>query len=128
MIQKIADKKQCRLSLAPVKRVDGYDKKITDTLTARLEKMNETDTIEVAVVLTVDVNNYYAYKQGICTNFDYNSEYVKDLVVHDFLESYEAKGHVWYHYKSYDTFITSLVKSVIERNNFLMYNFFINYL
>lgn len=117
MIRKIADKKQCRLSLAPVKRVDGYDKKITDTLTDRLEKTNETDTIEVAVVLTVDVNNYYAYKQGICTNFAYNSEHVKDLSVYDFLESYEANGHVWYHYKSYDTFITSLVKSVIERNN-----------
>ena len=117
MIRKIADKKQCRLSLAPAKRVDGYDKKITDTLTDRLEKMSETDTIEVAVVLTIDVRNYYAYKQGIYANPDYNSEYVKELSVYDFLESYEAKGHVWYHYKSYDTFVTSLVKSVIKKNN-----------
>ena len=117
MIRKIADKKQCRLSLAPVKRVEGYNKKITDTLTERISKMDDKQTIEVAVVLTIDVKNNYAYKQAINANPQYNSEYIKSLDSFEYMEEYiNSFGEKMYTTKSYDNAVRLLVESVIKRN------------
>ena len=117
MIGKIAAKKQCLLILAPPKRVEGYNKKITDTLTERISKMDDKQIIEVAVVLTIDVKNNYAYKQAINANPQYNSEYIKSLDSFEYMEEYiNSFGEKMYTTKSYDNAVRLLVESVIKRN------------
>lgn len=77
-INKIIERGTFNIYMAPPERTGKYDKKITDSLSFYLEQMSENEKIEVAVVCAVDKNNYYAYKQGLTSNFSYNAEFYKE--------------------------------------------------
>ncbi len=77
-INQMIERGTFNIRMAPPERTGQYDKKITDTLSFYLEQMLENETMEIAAVCAVDKNNYYAYKQGLTSNFSYNAEFYKE--------------------------------------------------
>ena len=96
MVDKILERCIVDLDLAPPQRIDGYSDKISDTLTTKLAKMNDTDTLEIAAVTVYDEGNFYAFRQYIIANTIYNSQYFKETIVPDteMITAREVEKHV----------------------------------
>ena len=74
MINKIFERGNMSFDIAHPARVEGYSKKISDTLTDYISKMSDTDTLEIAAVMVYDNFNSYALKQDIGANSAYGDD------------------------------------------------------
>lgn len=94
VINELLERGKCNIYLALPNRTGDYDKKISDTLTYYLEKADDYDTLDVAVVTTADKLNSFAIEQGFSTKNLYNRSL----------------------YKMQSGLATSFLENIIERN------------
>lgn len=112
MINALAERGTCKIYLALPERQSGYSIKISDTLTYYLERMNETDTLEVAVVTTADASNDYAYNQGLTKKRYYNSHLTSAFPGVDMAGDGKIDGAADYSYAARKAY----VNAIVERN------------
>ena len=110
MIEKMTARETCVISLMSKERVGNYDKRITDTLTHRLERMTDNEAIEVAVVSLADDNNLFAYEQGITQNGSYNR-----LKPYGDWEKFIKQDDAWSKHL-FDDSVEKHITDIIERN------------
>lgn len=94
VINELLERGKCNIYLALPNRTGDYDKKISDTLTYYLEKADDYETLNVAVVTTADKLNSFAIEQGFSTKNSYNRSL----------------------YKMQSKLDTSFIENIIERN------------
>ena len=76
------------IRLAPPERLEGYNKRISDTLTVLLDRAENDELLNVAVVTVIDKYNDYLYTRDFVVNGNYNSELYKPwLTPHEFVNS-----------------------------------------
>lgn len=121
MIKALAERATCNIYLALPERQSGYSIKISDTLTYHLERMNETDTLEVAVVTTADTSNDYAYTQGLTKKRYYNSHLTSAFPGVDMAGDGKIDGAEDYSYAARKAY----VNAIVERNGLAKKRIFI---
>ena len=77
MLNLLNDLGNCEIMLAQYPRNPEYSAVISDTMSIRLDKMTESDTVEVIAACVADKNNRYAEYQKVTVNNSYNSERFK---------------------------------------------------
>ena len=94
------------LDIAHPARVEGYNEKISDTLTDFISKMSDTDTLEIAAVLVYDKMNSYATSQDIGAYWFYGR----------YIELDQGLGMT---YTEYDALLEQTIVDILKRNNML---------
>ena len=106
MINKIFERGNMSFDIAHPARIEGYSKKISDTLTDRLSKMSDTDTLEIAAVMVYDDLNSYALRQDIGANSAYG----------DYIKFYQGVNET---FAECDALLEQTVVDILKRNNIL---------
>ena len=107
MIEKLLARKCAQLTLNTPKREGSYSDKIADTTSYRLERINNSDAIEIVAVTAYDYACLYAVNQK-SANGNCNYGYNKDL------EKFENIT-----YAECDALLEQTVVDILKRNNIL---------
>ncbi len=94
------------LSLGTYPRISKYSEFIGDALTVKLDKMKNSDTVEVMVVCAADEGNNYAYAQSESVNTLYNIVHFKTY------KEFQNITHAEYNKK-----IEKYILDITDRNN-----------
>ncbi len=94
------------LDIAHPARVDGFNEKISDTLTDFISKMGDTDTLEIAAVMVYDKMNCYATIQDIGAYWFYGT----------YIKFYQGLGII---FAECDALLEQTVVDILKRNNIL---------
>ena len=106
MISKIFERGNMSFDIAHPARIDGYSKKISDTLTDYISKMSDTDTLEIAAVMVYDNLNSYALRQDIGANSAYG----------DYVKFYQGVNET---FVECDALLEQTIVDILTRNNIL---------
>ncbi len=103
---KLLENKYYQLFLGQYPRNPEHSRVISDTLSIKLDRIGENETIEVAAVCTADNDNLYGEHQHITVNRTYNSDRFKPF-----------KELANISYAEYNRKIDKYLADIYERNN-----------
>ncbi len=115
MINKMVDKGGYSFHLAPPARKDGYDRKITDSLTVELDSAKDGELMQVAVMTVIDKGNYYANSRDYFVRRSFSSDLYSAEKEKEFFSYKEGTQLIRDGYD--ENKVKNYIAQILKRNN-----------